>query len=87
MWALSTRVRGESDVILIPATPGMPLDPTSDPPGMGSKLIIDATTPVAPEPPLADMHLVGEVPGSEHYAQLIAGLQAGLHAVERREPS
>jgi 3-polyprenyl-4-hydroxybenzoate decarboxylase len=27
----------------------MPLDPSSDPPGMHTKLIIDATTPVAPD--------------------------------------
>lgn len=47
MWALTTRVRPDKDVILIPNAPGMPLDPTSEPPGMHTKLIIDATTPVA----------------------------------------
>jgi UbiD family decarboxylase len=49
MWALTTRVRPDKDVVLIPGCPGMPLDPSSDPPGMHTKLIIDATTPVAPD--------------------------------------
>ncbi|WP_425058758.1 Phenolic acid decarboxylase [Sporomusa carbonis] len=49
MWALTTRVRPDKDVVLIPSAPGMPLDPTSEPPGMHTKLIIDATTPVAPD--------------------------------------
>ena len=49
MWALTTRVRPDKDVVLIPNAPGMPLDPSSEPAGMHSKLIIDATTPVAPD--------------------------------------
>jgi vanillate/4-hydroxybenzoate decarboxylase subunit C len=49
MWALTTRVRPSKDVVLIPNAPGMPLDPSSEPAGMHTKLIIDATTPVAPD--------------------------------------
>lgn len=49
MWALTTRVRLDKDVVLIPNAPGMPLDPSSEPAGMHTKLIIDATTPVAPD--------------------------------------
>ena len=49
MWAMTTRVRPDKDVVLIPYAPGMPLDPSSEPPGMHTKLIIDATTPVAPD--------------------------------------
>lgn len=49
MWALTTRVRPDKDVVLIPYAPGMPLDPSSEPAGMHTKLIIDATTPVAPD--------------------------------------
>lgn len=49
MWALTTRVRPNKDVVLIPYAPGMPLDPSSEPAGMHTKLIIDATTPVAPD--------------------------------------
>lgn len=49
MWALTTRVRPDKDVVLIPNAPGMPLDPSSEPAGMHTKLIIDDTTPVAPD--------------------------------------
>ncbi|WP_110954467.1 non-oxidative hydroxyarylic acid decarboxylases subunit C [Anaerosinus massiliensis] len=49
MWALTTRVRPDKDVVMIPYAPGMPLDPSSEPAGMHTKLIIDATTPVAPD--------------------------------------
>ncbi|MGX9291999.1 non-oxidative hydroxyarylic acid decarboxylases subunit C [Bacillus sp. A015] len=49
MWALTTRVRPDKDVFKIPYAPGMPLDPSSDPAGMHTKLVIDATTPVAPD--------------------------------------
>lgn len=49
MWALTTRVRPDKDVVLIPYAPGMPLDPSSEPAGMHTKLILDATTPVAPD--------------------------------------
>ena len=49
MWALTTRVRPDKDVVLIPNAPGMPLDPSSEPAGMHTKLIIDATTPVWPD--------------------------------------
>jgi vanillate/4-hydroxybenzoate decarboxylase subunit C len=49
MWAMTTRVRPSKDVVLIPNAPGMPLDPSSEPPGIQTKLIIDATTPVTPD--------------------------------------
>lgn len=49
MWALSTRVRAQKDVTIVQNTPGMPLDPCSEPAGIGSKLIIDASTPAFPD--------------------------------------
>ncbi len=49
MWALTTRVRPDKDVFKVPYAPGMPLDPSSEPAGMHTKLVIDATTPVAPD--------------------------------------
>jgi len=61
MWALTTRVRPDKDVVLIPNAPGMPLDPSSEPPGMHTKLIIDATTPVAPDAICRETELL-EVP-------------------------
>ena len=50
MWAIASRVKPSKDVAIIPNCPGMPLDPSSNPAGMHDKLIIDATTPVDPEP-------------------------------------
>lgn len=58
MWAITTRVRPDKDVVIIPNCPGMPLDPSSVPAGMHSKLIIDATTPVAPEPNPREIELL-----------------------------
>lgn len=75
MWAMSTRIRGSQDVIVVPSTPGMPLDPGSEPPGMSCKVIIDCTTPVAPETVLRDVQMIGQVPGSEAYQGIIADLQ------------
>lgn len=45
MWAITTRVRPDKDVFKVPYAPGMPLDPSSEPAGMHTKLVIDATTP------------------------------------------
>lgn len=61
MWAFSTRLRGAQDVFVIPSTPGMPLDPGSNPPGMGVKIIIDATTAIHPEPKMRDTKLVAKM--------------------------
>jgi UbiD family decarboxylase len=74
MWAMSTRIRGEKDVIVIPNTPGMPLDPGSEPPGMGCKVIIDCTTPVAPEPKMRDVKMVELIPESAAFQKVLADL-------------
>lgn len=78
MWSLSTRVRADKDVIVIPNTPGMPLDPTSEPPGMGNKLIIDATTPVAPDTFNKDVRMVERIEGAEALKDIITSLQNHL---------
>jgi 4-hydroxybenzoate decarboxylase len=49
MWALSTKVQPGVDVITIPGLSVVALDPASSPPGIGDKVIIDATTPMAPD--------------------------------------
>jgi vanillate/4-hydroxybenzoate decarboxylase subunit C len=49
MWALSTKVNPIQDVVTVPGLSVVPLDPSSDPAGITSKMIIDATTPVPPE--------------------------------------
>jgi len=66
MWALSTRVRADREVAT--NTPGMPLDPCSEPAGMGSKLIIAATTPVALDR-MREITRIAGPPGSREAAE------------------
>lgn len=49
MWALSTKLHPKHDTIIVPGLSILPLDPGSDPAGMTHKMILDATTPVAPD--------------------------------------
>jgi vanillate/4-hydroxybenzoate decarboxylase subunit C len=81
MTAMSTRVRADKDVSVITNTPGMPLDPSSEPPGMGNKLIIDATTPVAPDKLLREIRMVDAVPSAEAADAEIRKFQE-LHATK-----
>ena len=74
MWAMSTRIRGDKDVIVIQNTPGMPLDPGSEPPGMGCKVIIDCTTPVAPEPKMRDVKMVELIPEAAAFQKVLTEL-------------
>lgn len=77
MWALTTRVRPADHVSIIENCPGMPLDPSSVPAGMHSKLIIDATTPVAPEPNPRDVELLKPHVDAPKWAEYIKKYQAG----------
>jgi UbiD family decarboxylase len=49
MWAISTKVNPAEDLVQLPNLSVVPLDPASSPAGVTDKLIIDATTPVAPD--------------------------------------
>lgn len=49
MWAISTKVQPRHDIVTIPSLHVVPLDPGSSPPGLTDKVIIDATTPIAPD--------------------------------------
>jgi UbiD family decarboxylase len=49
MWALSTKVNPAGDLMQLPNLSVVALDPSSSPSGITDKLIIDATTPVAPD--------------------------------------
>lgn len=49
MWALSVKVNPAGDVLILPNLPENLLDPASQPPGMVHKMVIDATTPIAPD--------------------------------------
>jgi len=77
-WALSTRVRPDKDVLIIPNCPGHPSDPSSDPPGMGSKLIIDATTPAYPDKVSPKYRVVEPVTNVDFYREKIRELQSQL---------
>ena len=83
MTALSTRVRADKDVAVITNTPGMPLDPSSDPPGMGNKLIIDATTPAPPDKMLREVRMVDAVPTAIKATELIHKFQEEFAAAKR----
>lgn len=78
MWALTTRVLPHKDVTLIENAPGMPLDPSSFPAGMTTKLIIDATTPVAPEPNPRPVALVKDPEGTAKWMETLTALKAAL---------
>ncbi|MDR3334266.1 MAG: UbiD family decarboxylase [Treponema sp.] len=71
MWALTTRVKPSKDVVVIPNCAGMPLDPSSFPAGMHDKLIIDATTPVAPEPNPRAVELLKPSPATAKWEEFI----------------
>lgn len=49
MWAISTKFNPQFDLVTVPGLSILPLDPASEPAGMTTKVIIDATTPKAPE--------------------------------------
>jgi vanillate/4-hydroxybenzoate decarboxylase subunit C len=49
MWAISVKVNPAGDVIMIPNLAENLLDPACEPSGMVTKMIIDATTPIAPD--------------------------------------
>lgn len=49
MWALSTKMHPKHDAVMIPDLSVLALDPGSEPAGITHKMVLDATTPVAPE--------------------------------------
>ncbi|WP_392674806.1 non-oxidative hydroxyarylic acid decarboxylases subunit C [Streptomyces sp. LN785] len=49
MWAMSSKVDPAQDVVIIPNLSVVELAPAASPAGITSKMIIDATTPVAPD--------------------------------------
>ena len=49
MWALSTKMNPAGDLIQVPNMSVLSLAPQAKTPGIVDKLIIDATTPVAPD--------------------------------------
>lgn len=77
MWALSTRVRADVDVIEIPGVPGVPLIPADTDPPLGRKLIIDATTPVPPDK-FRPSKLIVPYKNAKDWKNIIAKMQQEL---------
>jgi 4-hydroxybenzoate decarboxylase len=49
MWALSTKMNPDGDLVQVPGLPVLGLAPQARTPGITDKLVIDATTPVSPD--------------------------------------
>ena len=78
MWALSTRTRAD-DIIVVPNMPLIPIDPAAEVAGKGHRLIIDATSFMAPDVLGSDSKIVTPPAGPEidAIAKLIQVLQNG----------
>ncbi|MET8040402.1 non-oxidative hydroxyarylic acid decarboxylases subunit C [Micromonospora sp. NPDC005215] len=85
MWALSTKVNGPDDVVNVPAMSILPLDPGADPPGISNKLLIDATTPVAPDARGRHGHPVRDSPEVGRWARRLRDGDASGDAEVRPE--
>jgi 4-hydroxybenzoate decarboxylase len=49
MWAMSVKVNPAGDIVILPNLSVNLLDPASEPSGIVNKMIVDATTPIAPD--------------------------------------
>jgi UbiD family decarboxylase len=74
MWALSVHYHPLHDTVTIPNLSVLALDPSSDPAGITHKVILDATTPVAPEARGHYSQVVGEPEGTADWENIIKGL-------------
>lgn len=79
MWAMTTRVRPDKDVFKVPYAPGMPLDPSSEPAGMHTKLVIDATTPVDADVVERETHLLEMPERVEVWQEVLRDLQRAVN--------
>jgi vanillate/4-hydroxybenzoate decarboxylase subunit C len=74
MWALSTKVNASRDVLQVPGMSVVGLDPSSEPSGITDKLVIDATTPVAPDVRGRFENAVSDPPETHEWGRRLAGL-------------
>ncbi|MBI2880164.1 MAG: UbiD family decarboxylase [Candidatus Tectomicrobia bacterium] len=65
LWAISTRIQADRDVIIVPAVGSAPLDPSTPEPNLSAVMGIDATRPFGT--PFADVTVV---PGVEEVPNL-----------------
>ena len=78
MWALSTKVNPAGDLVQLPNFPIVGLDPGAQPPGMTDKLVIDATTPVAPDQRGHYSQPVTDLPEAREWAARLRALRDAL---------
>jgi vanillate/4-hydroxybenzoate decarboxylase subunit C len=76
MWALSTKVNPAGDLVTLPNFPVLGLDPGSQPAGITHKLVIDATTPVAPDKRGHYSQPVTDLPETPAWLAKLTGLRA-----------
>jgi 4-hydroxybenzoate decarboxylase len=90
MWALSTKMNPADDVVIVPNLSVVALDPAARTPGIIDKLIIDATTPVAPDSRGSHGTQVRDLPETSGWLiklqQSAAGRNAATPGVERHTP-
>ncbi|MFD9209183.1 non-oxidative hydroxyarylic acid decarboxylases subunit C [Streptomyces sioyaensis] len=78
MWALSTKVNPAGDLVTLPNFPVVGLDPASEPAGITHKLVIDATTPVAPDDRGRYGQPVTDLPEMAEWAAKLHALRAAV---------
>ncbi|QDD87530.1 non-oxidative hydroxyarylic acid decarboxylases subunit C [Pseudomonas oryzihabitans] len=74
MWALSSKVNPSGDLVQLPNMSVLELDPGSSPAGITDKLIIDATTPVAPDLRGHYSQPVRDLPETKEWIEKLSGL-------------
>ncbi|WP_327293738.1 non-oxidative hydroxyarylic acid decarboxylases subunit C [Streptomyces sp. NBC_01197] len=79
MWAMSAKTNPKDDVVIIPNLSVLELAPAAEPAGITSKMIIDATTPVAPEVRGNFSTPAKDLPETAEWAARLQGLIAARH--------
>lgn len=76
MWAVSTKMNPAGDLIQLPNMPVLGLAPQATTPGITDKLVIDATTPVAPDRRGNFGNQVRDLPEAAHWLARLRDLAA-----------
>ncbi|WP_405564957.1 non-oxidative hydroxyarylic acid decarboxylases subunit C [Streptomyces sp. NBC_01180] len=79
MWAMSAKTNPKDDVVIIPNLSVLELAPAAEPAGITSKMIIDATTPVAPDVRGNFSTPAKDLPETAEWAARLQGLIAARH--------
>ncbi|MGD9619932.1 MAG: non-oxidative hydroxyarylic acid decarboxylases subunit C [Mycolicibacterium sp.] len=87
MWALSTKMNPDGDLIQLPNMSVLELDPGSSPPGITDKLVIDATTPAPPDTRGHYSQPVHDLPETGQWVQRLAAMLAARSKGRQEHPS